>query len=682
MSDLFAMLQAAAGNAGEDVDPNFNQTVLLLHGDGTDGAQNNTFLDASTNNFTATRHGNPTQGTFSPFSLAAGEFSNFFDGSGDYLTLAHNAALSVGASDFTIEFWIYPTSFASANRFVYFKRGVIEDRGIGVGIVQTTGVVRLLAGDSDNTAWEVNLDGSTALTINAWNHVAVTRDSSTWTIWLNGVSDGTASASFTVDDGSGTAYLGSSSTTTNFFEGYLSNFRLVVGTALYTTGFTPSTSPLTTTSQGATSSEVELLTCQSNRFVDNSSNAFAITRNGDVKVTPFSPFAPTAAYDASVNGGSGYFDGTGDEVSFGSDSVFHLSSTATATIDAWIYPTSVGAQKGIIGYYYFADAVGEWGWALLLASDSKLKFVVPRASVGLNSTATVKPNEWNYVSAVITSGTIQLYINGVASGSTASFGNAGYTYGRMSIGALLQNNASAQSFPGYISNARVVNGTAIVPSGVPTSPLTAVTNTALLANFTNAGIFDQTGKNNLETVGNAQIDTTTKKYGTGSMEFDGSGDYLAIPASQDFAFGTGDFTFECWINTSNVPSVNNDRIIRIGANNVTGNFQIVITTGEVVRVDSGPSILITGSVDVVDGAWHHIAVTRSGTDLKLFVDGTQDGSTATNSTNFNQTVAQIGYDSTVASSEYTGFIDDLRITKGVARYTTTFTPPTKAFPDL
>jgi hypothetical protein len=69
MSDLITMMSAAAGAGGEETDPNFNQTVLLLHGDGTNGAQNNTFLDSSSNTFTITRNGNTTQGTFSPFSL-------------------------------------------------------------------------------------------------------------------------------------------------------------------------------------------------------------------------------------------------------------------------------------------------------------------------------------------------------------------------------------------------------------------------------------------------------------------------------------------------------------------------------------------------------------------------------------------------------------------------------------
>jgi hypothetical protein len=82
MADLIAMLSAAAGAGGAapTTDPFFNQTTLLLHGDGTNGAQNNTFLDSSSNTFTITRNGNTTQGTFSPFSLPNGEFSNFFDG--------------------------------------------------------------------------------------------------------------------------------------------------------------------------------------------------------------------------------------------------------------------------------------------------------------------------------------------------------------------------------------------------------------------------------------------------------------------------------------------------------------------------------------------------------------------------------------------------------------------------
>ena len=87
--------------------PPFNLVSLLLHGDGTNGAQNNTFVDSSTNNFTITRTGNVAQGTFSPFSLADGQWSNYFDGTSAYETVATNSVFTYGTNDFTIECWFY-----------------------------------------------------------------------------------------------------------------------------------------------------------------------------------------------------------------------------------------------------------------------------------------------------------------------------------------------------------------------------------------------------------------------------------------------------------------------------------------------------------------------------------------------------------------------------------------------
>jgi len=98
---LGAVQQAVAS------DPYFENTTLLLPGNGTNGAQNNTFLDSSTNAFSITRNGNTTQGTFSPFSQTG--WSNYFDGTGDYLTAPDNAASEIGASDFCVEGWFYPT---------------------------------------------------------------------------------------------------------------------------------------------------------------------------------------------------------------------------------------------------------------------------------------------------------------------------------------------------------------------------------------------------------------------------------------------------------------------------------------------------------------------------------------------------------------------------------------------
>ena len=94
-----------SGAAAVESDTYFNLVTLLLPGNGTNGAQNNTFVDSSTNNFTVTRAGNTTQGTFSPFSQTG--WSNYFDGSGDRLQVADNDVLDGFTGDFTIEFWVY-----------------------------------------------------------------------------------------------------------------------------------------------------------------------------------------------------------------------------------------------------------------------------------------------------------------------------------------------------------------------------------------------------------------------------------------------------------------------------------------------------------------------------------------------------------------------------------------------
>jgi len=94
------------GSVQQAVDPYFYSVTSLLHGDGTNGGQNNTFLDSSTNNFTITRNGNTTQGSFSPFSQTG--WSNFFDGTGDSIKISSGITNQFApGSAFTCEGWFY-----------------------------------------------------------------------------------------------------------------------------------------------------------------------------------------------------------------------------------------------------------------------------------------------------------------------------------------------------------------------------------------------------------------------------------------------------------------------------------------------------------------------------------------------------------------------------------------------
>jgi hypothetical protein len=92
-----------------DIDDFFDYNILLLNGDGTNNGQNNTLLDSSTNNRTLTRSGELNQGSFSPYNeIGQGNFSTYFDGTGDYLSVADNTALDMEGSNFTIEGFYFP----------------------------------------------------------------------------------------------------------------------------------------------------------------------------------------------------------------------------------------------------------------------------------------------------------------------------------------------------------------------------------------------------------------------------------------------------------------------------------------------------------------------------------------------------------------------------------------------
>jgi len=666
-------LRAIQKTSAPVTDPNFNQVALLLHGDGTNGTQNNTFLDSSTNNFSITRSGNTTQGTFTPFSLGAGYWSNFFDGSGDSLTAADNAAFDVGANNWTIECW---ANFSDVSG----EKGLVSHFSSSGG--NNGYVLRLSTGNSPSglrlvcatTGTSAVLQAAWTPIVGTWYHIAAVRDSSTLRLYVDGVQIGSTSIAITIGNPATPFAVGTSQTVASSdMNGYISNVRLVNGTCLYTGGttFTPPTTPLTAITN------TSLLTCQSNRFVDNSSNNFAITRNGDVRVTAFSPFAPTSAYSPSVNGGSGYFDGTGDYLSVADNAALRLG-TSDFTVECWFNTTNRN-----LGYGLVSKGASNTGWTLDY-SLTNYNFRYVDTSTTLNATSViVQDNTWYHV-AVVRNGTasdnLKMYINGVLaiSSTTANTANLNQTES-LFIGAR-RGSPITNLMLGYLSDVRIIKGTALYTSNFtpPTAPLTAITNTSLLLNFTNAGIFDNAANNDLETVGNAQIDTTVKKYGTGSIEFDGTGDWLKAPDNVNLQLGTGNFTIEGWVYLN---AIGTARGFVSKGTSTTGWSLGVNALNQVVFNYASSTINSTGLLAM--STWYFVTVVREGTgsnQTKIYINGTNDG-TGTVSTDFNQTnIMYVGADR-VAGSPMNGYIDDLRITKGIARYTANFTSPTAAFPN-
>jgi hypothetical protein len=668
MADLISMLAAAAGAGGEDVDPDFANTVLLLHGDGTNGAQNNTFLDSSTNNFTITRNGNTTQGSFTPFSKPDGRFGNFFDGSGDYLSSTSVALITSAVTTFTVEAWVYLTATppSDANNISAFC--TLDG--------QPTGPTNYMSFGPKNDGklylfWfdgaVKSATGTTVLSLNTWYHIACVVNSNSIQFYIDGVADAMGgTTTLTTRSGTqGNFAIGSSSA--GVITGYISNFR-VTTTAVYTAAFTPS-GPLTNITN------TKILTCQSNRFIDNSTNAYALTANGDVKVTPFSPFPITTEYSPSVNGGSGYFDGSGDYLAFGPTSNI---GTGQFTIEAWVYFTLSPSSRGLWG----TDKSTSGGFTIRVNSTTNVTLDVTGGGGTSFTVPTININEWTHIACVRdSSNNTTVFVNGQRASTGAVTVTTSFDY---LAGLGLIYPTTQNSVYGYIASARILTGSAIydptqTTCTVPTSPLTAVSGTQFLCNFTNAGIFDNTGFNNLETVADAQIDTTTKKYGTGSMEFDGTGDNLTIASNPSVWFGSGPFTIEMWLYPNNAAS---EQMLVSGSD--TGGLFLGMNIDGANRIALGrKGVGVDNQVSYTysTGAWIHLACTRdSSNNVRFYVDGTQVGSTGTNSNSFANSALNIAFEPT--QKYLNGFIDDLRITK-LARYTgASFTPPTEAFPNI
>jgi hypothetical protein len=634
---------------------------------------NHTFIDSSGNNFNITKNGNVSQGSFSPFSPAG--WSNYFDGSGDYLTVADNTAFNLGSGDATIEAWIYPTSSGQTC-------GIFDKRSSGANYSQFPQVA-LVSGafvayvSYTGSSWAGTINGATPAA-NTWTHVAFVRSGNTWTLYVNGAVSGTPfTASGSVYTSTDSLVIGAGTTTgTNPFVGYISNARIVKGTALYTSNFTPSTAALTAITN------TSLLTCQSNRLIDNSTNNFTITKTGDTKVVNFSPFKPTAEYSPITHGGSAYFDGTGD---FLNKTAGQLTLSGNFTIEYWMYPTSTGSYPTTFcNYNYVADANAVYGQF----GNNTLTFGFYAGNGSTQSavgTYTVVLNQWQHHALVRSGTTVTAYVNGVSIGTKTT--SVAYDLASLGIGAYTGALAGSYPYFGYISDFRIINGTSLYTSNFtpPAAPVSNNINAVLSLKYNNAAVIDRSTRTVIETGGDARVTNSIKKYGTGSVYFDGTGDHLSILSgdAQNFYIGSSgeNFTIEMWLYTL---SMSSQTIIIGNYNNwntgYAGQWAIVgSAAGYLGWMSDAGNLAITDTVARLN-QWVHLAVCRNGSTITMYVNGTSIGT---------QTSAQ-GYTSTTSTglkiggnvpsiANYNGYIDDLRFTKGYARYTANFTPPTSTF---
>jgi len=388
----------------------------------------------------------------------------------------------------------------------------------------------------------------------------------------------------------------------------------------------------------------------------------------------------------SGNGGYLVFDGSNDYVNSTSIS---SQFTSDITVEAWVYLSSypgdwvriigTGGNSGVFGgnrtfgLWYNGPFSGRILWQRYGAGDPSIFPVSPTLSIGT----------WHHIVATTSGSSHVLYLNAssigtataagpwAASGENITIGFAGfhaYHNGRMSNLRLYNRALSAAEIQ---QNYNALKSR--YPGGDPDYDKVSL---LLRMNGSNGSTTFTDGSINNFTVtvfGNAQVTTTDPKFGTGSLTLDGSGDYLTLPANAAFQFGTGDFTVECWVYVNSGNS--NKGLFTFGTTNSGLAVLIYLNQWYLTTAGGGGTPMGGATTDT----WQHLAVTRSGSSLRMFINGIQLGSTLSNSTNLSDNALKIGYyyTPTLGGFAFTidARIDDFRVTKGLARYTSDFTPP-------
>lgn len=674
---------------------NSRYTTALVTSVGANNAVNNSFDDASSNNHTITKSGDATQVTFSPYRH--GGYSIYGDGSDAVkFTETSSNEFTFGTGDFTIEFWVWLDYASIANQAELTLAGNNGTDGelwfavTNYGNSASGGEYNFQIG-TGGWATTVRTSSSNANKLRQWVHLAVTcKDVSgtrTINIWENGTSVVSGTTTVNIPNtNSQLSFLGRPQTHGQYTKGYMHDVRVTKGSAVYTSNFTAPDELLDSGTNTVLSSLRGPILRDESDTVAN-----GVVAGGDPSMLPFTAY-DRAPYSASTHAGSVRLDGSGDYLTTATSSNLTLG-TGDWTVEGWMYTTQASDTQHL---FDCRDSDTQNRPSLYLSNSNGWTVYVAGATK-LDDVGTVVPNFWHHFALVKNGSTTTLYVDGASAGSYSDSYNSDND--KFTIGGRFNG---ADPLHGHLADFRVVKGTAVYtgaftpPSGGltltgGTYPSTTNVNTSITSGhtvlhipFTNGGIIDKSqSAKHVALYGDVKSSTTQTKHLSSSMYFDGS-DYIRAEYQGLSNFGTKPFTIEGWFYLTVAPSNYITLVQSRNLSSSTTGWEVTISASD-FYFDVNGSVAAKGSA-ISQNTWYHYAVTRdSSNNVKLFLDGTQVGSTASNITNdFTLDIFWIGakYNAFESGGDvvryFTGYMSDVRLTKGHARYTSNFTAPTAA----
>jgi hypothetical protein len=679
-------------------------TVLLMHADGTNGST--TFTDASSYARPLTAVNGAQVGTASPkFGSGAADFTA---SNTTYINVGNASDFNFGLQQFTIEAWGYFTSFNSSD--VDPILGQWTTPGFNFIFIIVSSRLEFHYTTDGTTGTQIVVGAAFTPTINTWYHFAVDRDATgTTRIYVNGAVIASATVPALPIVGNVSTQIGNNSDYDfQSFTGYLDEVRVSVGIARYAGAFTPPAAPFTISAPlaqadqtlsaagtvltpiGGTLGPVPIASPScvllahmdgasgSTTFIDSSPSKHTLTGT-DVQILPagFGKFGGCA--DFTYAGDSAIDTGNATDFQFGAGQF---------TIEVWCYLTASASSS--------PDIISQWNWSGptlgLWLDTTSIKFnwsVSGSNNLSAYGAYTPPLNTWFHVAIDRdASSTLRIYANGTVIYSSSVTD----TFFASTYNCIIGNDYSfSHAFPGYFDEVRVTKGRAMYAGAfTPATQPFSAPNTVLLAHMDGAigsttFIDSSLNANTLTSIGVAQINISPAKF-NGYARFPFSASAIDCGSNTtDFNFGAGPFTIEAWCYFISAPSSFSTFLSQgTGGGGTNDGWLFGINTNGprflYAPTGSGYTAVNTLGYTLPLSTWIHFAVDRDVSNvIRIYADGAVVASSTVTSTIYPSTLDCYVGNTYDAAFQMPGYMDEVRVTKGLAQYGGAFTPPTQAF---